>query len=176
MRCVVALAAALFMSDAFGQAEILRAEERGLALFQAYERNAKTDAQAKTIADSAPVERCATPYRAVALTPKLVYLLADPSNAVALGRHFRVEVDDNGKMAVAPSSATCLEIDDPSSASAGATRPARASIVHTLSDVPTEFHVFLSLRHAMPIYVATSAGLWKVEAGLVQHLGATRRD
>ena len=100
------------------------------------------------------------PYRTVRVG-ETVYLLNE--QGIAAGRHFRIEKDG----AVSASSRGCLVLQEPASASAGGTRPARASLIHTLSDTPNEFHVFLSLRHDMPIYVATSAGMWKVEAGLI---------
>lgn len=131
MRWLALIAAAL-VGDALGQApdklaaDIRLAEERGLALFQAYEK----------------AGHCDGPHRKVTISG-VVYRLAE-------GR--------------------CIGVEDPASASAGATRPERLMLANTQTAVPTGFHVFLSLKHDVPVFVATRAGTWKVEAGLITRI------
>lgn len=60
---------------------------------------------------------------------------------------------------MSPSTKTCLLVPSEGDSIPFAT--------HLISNVPTEFHVFLSLYHEEPIYVSTSIGLWSVEAGKV---------
>src|SRR5688572_29858222 len=56
------------------------------------------------------------------------------------------------------------------SASAGATRPQRLLVGNTQIDAPTERHVFLSLKHDVPVFVLTRTGAWKVESGLITRI------
>ncbi len=58
------------------------------------------------------------------------------------------------------------------SASAGGTRPDKLVLASMQNAAPTAFHVFLSLKHDVPVFVATRSGIWKVEAGLVRYLGS----
>jgi hypothetical protein len=172
-RMAVAIAATAFFNAAQAQspAQIQRAERVGLELFLAHER-ASVAGAGTSIAESANVERCSAPYRTVVISPKVVYLVADPSHGIAVGRHYRVELAGEERIgAVVPSTQTCLLIDEPpASASAGATRPSRILLSHTLTSAPDEFHVFLSLKHDKPIYVMTRTGGWKVEAGLITRI------
>ena len=176
MRCLVLLLG-LLGTAALAQVpnkligDVQRAEQLGLALFQAYQASPATDQfeKARAAAESARLQRCDVPYKAVVVTPKLVYLLAG-GEGIVVGRHFRIEVAGDGQSvaSVEPSTLSCLRVEEwPASASAGGTRPARASFSHSLTPAPNEFHVFLSLKHDMPIYVATGAGVWKVESGLI---------
>jgi hypothetical protein len=50
-------------------------------------------------------------------------------------------------------------------------RECRRSVGHSSPvTAPTEFHVYLALKHNKPIYVGTSVGDWVVEEGKVRFL------
>jgi len=126
---LAALAGAALPPAAMAQAagDLRRAEDQGLALFQAYEKGGQCDG----------------PHRKVTISG-VVYRLAD-------GR--------------------CIGVEDAAaSASAGATRPAKLLLANTQTAVPTDFHVFLSLKHDVPVFIVTRAGTWKVEAGLISRI------
>ncbi|WP_444945474.1 hypothetical protein ACJJIP_15045 [Microbulbifer sp. VTAC004] len=90
-----------------------------------------------------------------------IYFVLSPENdsGVQFGRHlkFRFKLGTNDIVDVSPSTKTCLLVH-----AEGDSIPFST---HFISNVPTEFHVFLSLHHGKPIYVSTSTGLWSVEAG-----------
>ncbi len=98
----------------------------------------------------------------------LVYFLAsttDPGEVV-VGGHIRALVSkSNGKVLdVSMLSKSCLTLrrDD---APAGATT-AGLTVTHPLAPIPAETHVYLSLLHALPLYVLGNSGdPWKVEGG-----------
>ncbi|WHI46927.1 hypothetical protein [Microbulbifer sp. VAAF005] len=111
---------------------------------------------------------CKGRYKAVSVVDEKfetenIYLLLSPENdsGIQFGRHlkFRLRLGSNDIVDVSPSTKTCLLV------------PAEGDGIpfstHLISNVPTEFHVFLSLYHEKKIYVSTSAGLWSVDAGKV---------
>lgn len=95
-----------------------------------------------------------------------VYLLGPETkeNTVRMGRHYRVLVGSDGK-ADAPQKFTngCVLLEKTEN-SIGLT------VTHLLSDIPTEIHVFQSLRHQTPIFVLTTQNnrLWKVSGSEIQ--------
>ncbi len=109
---------------------------------------------------------CEGKYKAVSVVDEKfetenIYLVLSPEkdSGVQFGRHlkFRFRLGTNDIVDVSPSTKTCLLV------------PAEGDSIpfstHLVSNVPTEFHVFLSLYHEKPIYVSTSTGLWSIEAG-----------
>ncbi len=90
-----------------------------------------------------------------------VYFIAEPpaTGGTVFGRHYRVAGDK-----VIKSTITCIAIPE------GATNTVGAYITHLLSDAPSEFHVFVSLKYKKPIYVGTKTGTWKVDGGKIEFL------
>jgi hypothetical protein len=41
-------------------------------------------------------------------------------------------------------------------------------VTHLLSPTPTEFHVYLTLRHKVELFVRTSTGTWLVDNGTIK--------
>jgi hypothetical protein len=121
--------------------------------------------------------RCADRYNPVILPGNIayadgwvVYLLAATTTPgeIMIGGHFRVELSATGTEVkqVLPLSKTCLRQPPPSSSPGF--EPVALMTTHLISNTPIETHVYLSLLHRKPIYVATDMGLWKVEGGKIQ--------
>ncbi len=106
----------------------------------------------------------------------LVYLLAGtkrPDTAV-FGQHFRVLVRDDGSAPeVTPLSKSVLEL--PVRSPKGG-RSQALMVTHLVTEYPLETHVLVSLQWRLPVYVATSRGLWRVEPDRVAFLGALHPD
>ncbi|ASF47747.1 hypothetical protein [Methylovulum psychrotolerans] len=162
--------------------EVKQAETTGVELFRVF-ANAKpitspTELKAQSTAETAPIDRCDTPYRTVVLPPKkaqksiTVYIMGIPSLMAGImgGRHFRVEVSPDGGsvLSVTPSTQTCL-FTKPNAMPNGA-KSVGALMTHILSVAPTEFQVFLSLYNKQPLYVGTKAGVWRIENGKVSYV------
>jgi hypothetical protein len=109
---------------------------------------------------------CKFEYKPIVATfenQQLVFFIAQPPapNYMVFGRHFRVEGEQ-----VFPSTNTCIAVPpNPPEKAAVA-----AFITHLLSDAPTEFHVYLSLKHGKPIYVGTNVGNWIVDGERIDFL------
>ena len=110
---------------------------------------------------------CGGEYRAVSIYDNLnienIYILSIPpsSEGIQFGRHlkFRFREGSNNIIDVAPSTKTCIVVPTGDGG--------MPYITHLMSETPSEYHVFLSLYHKVNIYVGTSSGTWKVEAGKV---------
>lgn len=93
----------------------------------------------------------------------VVYLMAGTTtpNVAVLGRHYRVNVSQDGRTVedVLPLSKTELEL--PLSSPTGG-RPEALFVTHVLTDYPLESHVFASLLNSIPIVVETARGRWLV--------------
>jgi len=101
----------------------------------------------------------------------LVYLLAGTRsrNVMVLGRHYRVIVSEDGLGVndVLPLSKSVIELP-----TQGEDGPAAALYVtHLITEYPLETHVLASLQHALPLFVSTSRGLWRVEGEGIAFLG-----
>ena len=101
----------------------------------------------------------------------LVYLLAGtkrPGVAV-FGKHYRVLVSPDGDnvLKLEPLSKGILELPvAPPGMAAG--RDAVGLVVsHVVTDYPLETHVFVSLQHKLPVYVATERGNWRVDGDAI---------
>lgn len=163
--------------------EVKQAERTGAELFQVFSNVKPLTSpillKAQSTAETAKINRCNAPYRTLILPSKnvqepiAVYVIGVPSLMAGImgGRHFRVEVSQDGEtvLSVTPSTQTCLFIT-PNSVPNGA-KPVAAFMSHILSAAPTEFHVFLSLYNKQPIYVGTKAGVWAIENGKVSYVG-----
>lgn len=120
--------------------------------------------------------RAPGPYNAVTLPGKLVgepgwivYFLSAPMKVdeVVAGGHVRVSIGADGTTVreVMPLSRSALRLPMPPPNSVGIV------LSHVVSDTPAETHVFLSLAHRKPIFLATRTGMWKVEDGRVAYMG-----
>jgi len=92
-------------------------------------------------------------------------LVLEPSKSegIQMGRHVRFDfsIGSNDIKEIVLSSNTCLLVPV-------AEKEAEAAFVtHILSDVPSEFHVYLSLLHEKSIYVGTNVGTWSVKEGKI---------
>jgi hypothetical protein len=102
----------------------------------------------------------------------VVYLLAvakQPDMAV-LGRHYRVEVAEDGTQVETVTALSALDLELPTRDSAGQ-RVAALTVTDNRMDHPTETHVFASRMANLPIYVTTGRGLWKVRPSAIDFLG-----
>jgi hypothetical protein len=103
----------------------------------------------------------------------LVYLLARSKRPKLLiaGGHQRFIVSADGSAVVEhrPLSKSCLELPLDDAPRGG--RVASVMLTHIVQDTPSEAHVFLSLLHGIPIYVATRRGVWHVSPEGIEYAG-----
>lgn len=166
-------------------AEVQGAERVGRSLFLAFNKAdpsvSPTIAKAVAAAEAKSVEHCNVPYRRVVIpsgeetgSSLYVFLIGTPPPTVGImgGRHFRIEVASSTDevIAVKPSTVSCFFIPRMSEAEALGKKPVAAFMSHLLSSVPTEFHVFMSMLHQTPFYVATSTGDWIVEGDKISYV------
>jgi hypothetical protein len=142
-------------------AAVKAAEADGAALFEATQRPVAVDPQDVSKARGMISNFCKFDYKPTAVSlrgRRAIYFLAQSSRPgdIVFGRHFKV-----AGATVSASTGTCFN---------GGTPPANALAAfatHLLSPAPTEFHVYLSLKHRKPIFVGTSVGNWAVDRGKV---------
>lgn len=143
---------------------IAEAEELGRLLFDAEVQGQPVDEVVATNARSKVNDFCDFEYKVIPVLVKgqpHVFLIAQPSNPgmIVFGRHYRV----SGQLAI-PSTKSCLAVPPGPPGSVGSVT------THILSPYPTEFHVYLSLLHRMPIYVGIGKETWSVEDGKIRIL------
>jgi hypothetical protein len=102
----------------------------------------------------------------------VVYLLAvaKQPNMAVLGRHYRVEVAEDGTQVETVTALSASDLELPTRDSAGQ-RVAALTVTDDRMDHPTETHVFASRMANLPIYVTTGRGLWKVRPSAIDFLG-----
>jgi len=95
----------------------------------------------------------------------IVYFIGESENPkdIVLGRHYKVIGEK-----VIVSTKTCHILSVPNLPPGAQTVAATTS--HLLSDYPTEFHVYASLRYNKEIYVATASGHWHVNGNKISKL------
>ncbi len=172
-------AAAPAVSDSSIYAQSRQAEQDGSRLYAAFKApGAEPEPAEVANARAAVKDFCDYDYKPVFVADArpgvdYVYFIGTGSSDDILvwGRHYRVEVEKaTGKIvSVAPSTKSCLAMSLTAGLPPGA-KLVSPSITHLLSPSPSEFHVFLSLKLDMPVTVATSYGLWSVEAGKIRLL------
>jgi hypothetical protein len=148
--------------------EIRAAEQSGKILYDVVQRNPDGEsAQNENLqkAREKVTDFCDLEYRAynVSIGPEqAVYFIATPPEKghIVFGRHYKVY-----KNAVVASTKSCF-VSPPAPGKSGA----GIFLTHLLSEAPSEFHVFLSLKHKSAIYVGTSQGIWAVEHGKISFL------
>ena len=130
--------------------------------------------RARQTAVPALTRPCVSNYNAVVLPAELVekdgwlvYLLGASAKQgeVVLTGHLRVHVTADGKkiVKVESLSRSCIVLDPPP----GDAQRVGLVVSHVIDDWPIATHVYLSLLHDLPVYVGTSFGNWKVEAGSI---------
>lgn len=129
-------------------------------------------AQARDLAVRSAFQPCAEKYNSVVLPSGssqdewIVYLLPGTTKraVVPIGGSYRVEVDiRTGLATVRPYTKTCIQLqNDP--------RAVSLMVTHLLDSVPTDVHVFWSIRAQKPIYVATPphGTVWSVEGAKIR--------
>lgn len=134
----------------------------------AYETAAFSARSAALASEFSP---CASTYNSVVLPADdktlsgwRVFLLPGTTKqgVVPLGGTYRVDVGSDGTSVLGQRgfTRTCIQLGS-------GPRVAAMMVSHLLDPVPTEAHVFWALWAATPMYVSTSAGLWKIENGKV---------
>jgi hypothetical protein len=102
----------------------------------------------------------------------VVYVLAatnDPNVAV-LGRHYRVDIAEDGAAVERVTALSKAELQLPTRDRSGQ-RLASLAITDGEAEHPTETHVFASHLANVPLYVTTGRGRWKVRATGIDYLG-----
>ncbi|HXX35566.1 MAG TPA: hypothetical protein VEM15_13910 [Thermodesulfobacteriota bacterium] len=141
------------------QPDVAKAMTDGGILYKAYLKGpVKSDSiekEKKKIDDF-----CEFQYNAY-LANDSIYLIAEPPAAggIVFGRHYRISGDK-----ITRSTITCFASPEQPKNAVG------AFTTHHLSDAPSEFHVFISLKFKKPIYVRSRTGIWKVEEGRIAFL------
>jgi hypothetical protein len=100
----------------------------------------------------------------------LVYILAAPTRpkTIVLGKHYRVVVGTDGAAkTVEPLSKIALEL---SIVAPDGSQPRALFVTQIVTAYPLETHVAASLTAHLPIYVATSRGLWSVDGDSISYV------
>ena len=102
----------------------------------------------------------------------VVYVLAASSqpNVAVLGRHYRVEVAEDGAEVERVTALSKAQLVLPTRDRSGQ-RLAALAITDGEADHPTETQVFASRLANVPLYVTTGRGRWKVRATGIDYLG-----
>jgi hypothetical protein len=108
----------------------------------------------------------------------LVYLLAGTTRpgVAVMGKHHRVLVSEDGTQVLRfePMTKSIVEIEF--GRPKADEKPAAILVSHILTEWPLETHVFTSLLHKQPVYVACSRHLWKVDGTRITLLPQPRHD
>ncbi|MGH6960236.1 MAG: hypothetical protein ACREE7_07125 [Dongiaceae bacterium] len=163
------------------QTAVLDAELWGHALYDSYTApnvgNDKAVERAIETVHQSVKDHCTGTYRAVAVVPPsatkdriVIYDIgeAPASQAIMLGRHYRVEttLDGKGVLLGEPSTTGCVTLPP---VTGNAMAP--SAVTHDLSPAPNEYHVFFSLMYGRSLEVVTQAGHWLVEHGKISYIG-----
>jgi len=130
-------------------------EELGLKLFENYKANPKKYSNSH-------LNLCDLKYTKIKLRDGLEYFIAEPpkENMVILGRHVKIF-----QGSISYSTKSCIVMTQPEGVLSSA-----VVITHLLSNIPTEFHVFVSLKYKKTVYVGTKIGNWIVKNGKISVL------
>jgi hypothetical protein len=138
------------------------AEKDGRAIFEAARQSKPPARPAIGDARKQISNFCDFDYRPILVSlhgKTAIYFLAQSSasDEIIVGRHFKVV-----GAKVTESTKACFTLGRvPANAVA-------AYATHLLSPVPSEFHVYLSLKHNKALFVGTSVGTWAVAKGKIQ--------
>lgn len=158
--------------DASGAPRFALAERRALSTEEA------AQFRARSVAQDEVREPCSERYNSVILKDPetdgwIVYWLAATTQpgVMVLGGHYRVMVSASGQEVIAADrlSRSCMALEQPAPTLEQET--AAAVVTHLVSSTPVETHVFASLLHRKPIYVATGdETLWAVEGDRIRQV------
>ncbi len=135
--------------------------------------------KARTLAIRQKFMQCEDHYNSIVFPGSLfglsgwvIYLLAatQRQGEVVIGGHHRMDISSDGTTLIAKHqlSEACLTI--PSIKKSHLDKDANVEglvVTQLLTDYPTEIHVFLSLLHHYPLYVATKNYRWNVHDGKI---------
>jgi hypothetical protein len=145
---------------------VRRAETAGTALYEAQAKGATPDERIVALAKGRINSVCDFQYVPVQVKEDgemVLYLLAqsrEPTDVI-IGQHFKIT-----EATVEPSSKSCLNLHS------GPKKAVAMFVTHLLTPTPSEFHVYLTLKHKIGLYVGTSAGDWLVKNGAITFLNA----
>jgi len=141
----------------YNRAEVAQAMEAGSNLYIAYLKGPTTDVRIEK--ERAKIDDfCDFIYNAYIVDSNIYFIAEPPSaNRIVVGRHYKVSTDG----VITKSTKSCFSLQPVS------TYTVFFSVTHLLSDTPSEFHVFLSLKYKIPIYVLTQKCTWKVDQGKI---------
>jgi len=142
------------------ESEVTQAMDIGAKLYHTYLQGPCTDSAIVKQKDKIS-DLCDFQY-SVYIVDSDTYFIAESSSTdiIVFGKHYKVSSDG----IASSSTKTCFSIPIPKNSGA-------AVVTHLLSDTPSEFHVFLSLKYKTIIYVGTQKGAWKVDQGKITFIG-----
>jgi hypothetical protein len=140
-----------------GEAVLIRARRTALAHLERIDRPRQ------------PINPVILPGEVLREKGILVYLLAGTTRrgVAVMGKHHRVLLSSDGSQVLRfePLTKSVMEIEygdlKPGEA------PAAIMVSHIVTEWPLETHVFTSLLHKQPVYVACSGRLWKVDGAKI---------
>lgn len=101
-----------------------------------------------------------------------VYVLAATAepDTVQVGGHVRVSVaaDTGDVLEVIPLSKSCLALSKKPDDISGRDTVAMLTTTRVVSELPSPVHVYLNLRHEVPLGVVTGRGMWIIEDGEIE--------
>lgn len=118
-----------------------------------------------------PLNPVLIPAEAYGESGTLVYLIAGttkPKLAI-FGKHYRALVPTGGTQVSYLKELTKTVLEVPTEADGH--DAVALTISHLVTDYPLETHVFTSLLLRLPVYVATSRGMWRVNGDQIAFLG-----
>lgn len=162
--------------DVAAYASQVRASEiYGQKLYAAYQAAAPVDSKLVTLARESIKDACDYSYRTFRVDDggaTYLYFIGETASGSDLvwGRHYRVEVDPEGLsvLSVIPSTKSCF-VMPPETAPEGS-QAVGSYITHLLSEYPSEFHVFMSLKTGESVAVGTKTATWMVDDGKIRAL------
>jgi hypothetical protein len=103
----------------------------------------------------------------------LVYLLAGTTKAkvAVFGKHYRALVATGSNQVTYLKELTKSVLEVPLEENGQS--PVALTVTHLVTEYPLETHVFTSLLLDLPVYVATSRGMWRVNGDQIAFLGAS---
>ena len=142
------------------QSEVTQAMDIGAKLYNAYMEGPSNDEVIER--QKAKLNNlCDFTYSGYIVDSNTYFIAESPStDSIVFGKHYKISADG----IVSYSTKTCFAMPKPKNSSA-------AMITHLLSDTPSEFHVFLSLKYKTIIYIVIQKGLWKIDQGKISFLG-----
>ncbi len=117
-----------------------------------------------------PLNPVVVPGAAMGKEGILVYLLAGArkDNVAVFGKHYRVLVSKDGQKAISIEPLSGTELESEIVPPKPGDKPVSLFVTHKLGDYPLETHVFVSMRHHLPVVVSTSKYDWQITEGKIR--------